>query len=118
MVANRIAAHSTGSGDQTTNSPASLSDLASVPLSTTAKRQLAALKNGSGGAIARLLAEQLRLEEELAVLVEDLYELNDQERKLLHATRPVRDPLDVVKTGLRGPAGVLNAEAGRETSGE
>jgi len=65
-----------------------------------------------------LLAEQLKLEEELAVLVEDVYELTDEERKLLRATRPIRDPLDVIKAGLRGPAGVLNAEAGREAPGE
>src|ERR1700688_945426 len=68
-----------------------------APLSTAAKRELAALKSRSGGAIARLLAQQLRLEEELAVLVEDAYELDDQDRKLLRATRPVRDPLDVLK---------------------
>jgi len=45
-----------------------------------------------------LLAEQLKLEEELAVLVEDVYELTDEERKLLRATRPIRDPLDVLRS--------------------
>ncbi len=75
----------------------------SVPLSTIAKRELAALKNRSGGAIARLLAEQLRLEEELAVLVEDVYELDDEERRLLRATCPVRDPLDVLRSVQSAP---------------
>jgi len=76
----------------------------SFSLSTTAKRELAALKNHSGGAIARLLAEQLRLEEELAVLVEDVNELDAEERKLLRATRPVRDPLDVLRSLQSAPA--------------
>jgi hypothetical protein len=58
------------------------------------------LKNRCGADIARLLMEQLRLEEELAVLVEDVYELDGQERKLLRATRPVRDPLNVLKSDL------------------
>ena len=80
-------------------------------LSTTAKRELVALKNGSAGAIALLLAEQLRLEEQLAVLVEDLYGLDDQERKLLRATRPVRDPLDVLKGSLGATGGLAYPEA-------
>ena len=67
-------------------------------LSTMAKRELVALKNASAGAIALLRAEQLRLEEEIGVLVEDVYELDDEERKLLRATRPVRDPLDVLRS--------------------
>jgi hypothetical protein len=76
------------------------------------------LASRTRSAITRLLAEQLKLEEKLAVLVEDLYELTAEERKFLRATRPIRGPLDVIKAGLRGSTGVLNAEAGRETPGE
>jgi len=72
------------------------------PISTAGKCELAELKNSSGSAIARLLVEQLRLEEDLAVLVEDVYELDPEERKLLRATRPIRDPLDVLRSHLWG----------------
>ena len=65
-------------------------------LSTTAKREVTELGSRTRSAITRMLAEQLRLEEELAILVEDVYELTDEERKLLRATRPLRDPLDVL----------------------
>jgi len=69
-----------------------------APLSTAARRELATLKGESSNALARLLSERQRLEEELAVLVEDVYGLNDEERALLRSTRPVRDPLDVLRT--------------------
>ena len=87
------------------------------PISTAAKRELVALKNRSGAAIARLLTEQFRLEEELAVLVEDVYELDAEERELLRATRPVRDPLDVLKGSL-GAGGLPYSDAEHETSGK
>jgi hypothetical protein len=64
-----------------------------------------------------LLAEQLRLEEQLAVLVEDVYELTDEERKLVRATRPVRDPLDVLNVALDA-SGLPYPEAGRAPSAE
>jgi hypothetical protein len=79
-----------------------------TPLSAAAKRELAALKTTSGEALVQLRQEQLRLEEEVATLVEDAYELSGEERKLLHSTRPVRDPLDVLK-GVR-PASEGSAE--------
>lgn len=85
-----------------------------APLSTAARRELATLKNQSAEATARLLREQLRLEEELAALIEDVYELNDEERKLLHSTRPVRDPIDVLK-GSIGAGGVGYQAAEQET---
>jgi hypothetical protein len=47
-----------------------------------------------------LSEEQMRVEEELATLVEEVYELTAEERKLLRATRPVRDPIDVLKASL------------------
>jgi hypothetical protein len=54
----------------------------------------------SGNAIMRLPEEQLSLEEEVAVLVEDVYELIADEGRLLPATPPIRDPLDVLMASL------------------
>jgi hypothetical protein len=51
-----------------------------------------------------LLTRQLELEKKLAVLVEDAYGLTPEERQLLRATRPVRDPLDVLEAKIRGQA--------------
>jgi len=62
---------------------------ADPPLSTAAKRDPAALKGQCDNALARLLTQRQRFEEELAELVEDVYELNDEERALLRSTRPV-----------------------------
>ena len=38
-------------------------------------------------------------------MVEDAYGLTPEERALLHATRPVRDPIDVLKAKIRGHEG-------------
>jgi hypothetical protein len=81
-----------------------------TPLSAAAKRELSILKTTSGEAMIQLRNEQLGLEEELATFVEDAYELSDEERKLLHSTRPVRDPLDVLR-GAR-PVDVEHHEEG------
>jgi hypothetical protein len=51
-----------------------------------------------------LLTRQLGLEKKLAALVEDAYGLTPEERQLLRATRPVRDPLDVLEGRIRGQA--------------
>jgi hypothetical protein len=72
------------------------------PLASEAKLRLARLHAEVGVRIQRLLAEQLRLEQELAVLVEDVYGLTAEERDLLSATRPVRDPIDVLLKMLAG----------------
>lgn len=87
-------------------------------LSTTAKREVTELGSRTRSAITRMFAEQLKLEEELAGLVEDVCELSDEERKLLRATRPVRDPLDVLKSGLRSADGLLSAEVELEAEEE
>ncbi len=87
-------------------------------LSAAAKRELTEIASRARNAIARLLAEQLKLEEELAGLVEDVYELTDEERKLLRATRPIRDPLDVLRSGLRSADGLLSAEVELESEEE
>jgi len=49
-----------------------------------------------------LLTHQLPLEKRLAGLVEDVYGLTSEERELLHATRPVRDPIHVLESKARG----------------
>jgi hypothetical protein len=49
-----------------------------------------------------LLSHQLDLEKKLAALVEDAYGLTLEERALLHSTRPVRDPLDVLESRIGG----------------
>ena len=51
-----------------------------------------------------LLSRQLELERKLAMLVEDAYGLTPEERALLRSTRPVRDPLDVLESRIRGSA--------------
>ena len=51
-----------------------------------------------------LLTRQLELELRLATLAEDAYGLTPEERALLHATRPVRDPIDVLKAKIQGHA--------------
>jgi hypothetical protein len=52
----------------------------------------------------QLLTRQLGHERQLAALVEDAYGLDQEERALLRATRPVRDPLDVLEAKIRGGA--------------
>ncbi len=51
-----------------------------------------------------LLNRKLVLEREVARLVEDAYGLTPEERQLLHATRPIRDPLDVLESKIAGRA--------------
>ena len=50
--------------------------------------------------MTKINPEQLKVESKLAVLVEDAYGLSSEERILLKATRPVRDPLDVLEKRL------------------
>jgi Eco57I restriction-modification methylase len=52
-----------------------------------------------------LLTRQLDLERKLAALVEDAYGLDAEDRALLRASRPVRDPLDVLEAKIRGQGG-------------
>jgi hypothetical protein len=61
-----------------------------------------------------LLTRQLDLERRLAVLVEDAYGLTPEERELLHSTRPIRDPLDVLQAKIRGQV----EEDERESTGD
>ncbi len=49
-----------------------------------------------------LLSRQLKIERQLAVLVEDAYGLTPEERAWMRATRPVRDPLDVLGAKIAG----------------
>jgi hypothetical protein len=48
------------------------------------------------------LNRKLVLEREVARLVEDACGLTPEERQLLHATRPIRDPLDVLESKIAG----------------
>jgi hypothetical protein len=49
-----------------------------------------------------MLGRQLEMERKLAGLVEEAYGLTPEERELLRATRPVRDPIDVLETKIAG----------------
>ena len=42
------------------------------------------------------------LERDVARLVEDAYGLSREERQLMHETRPIRDPLDVLEAKIAG----------------
>jgi hypothetical protein len=74
-------------------------------LAPAAETKLKDFHQKAGKDFAHLLAEQLKLEKELAVLVEDAYGLTAEERALLRATRPVRDPIDVLEKRLAGLGG-------------
>ncbi len=58
-----------------------------------------------------LLSKQLEMERRLAVLVEDAYGLTPEERELMRATRPVRDPLDVLEAKIGGKMDAVGEEA-------
>jgi hypothetical protein len=64
-----------------------------------------------------LLTRQLELERKLAALVEDAYGLTPEERALLRATRPVREPLDVLETKIRGGPGDAEPQSPAVTGG-
>jgi hypothetical protein len=76
---------------------------------TKLKEELAAFHLKHRTRQVELLTRQLELEKQLAALVEDAYDLTPDERALLRATRPVRDPIDVLEAKIRGrsdgPAG-------------
>lgn len=83
----------------------------SLPIS-----HLADLHREARRQLANVLRRQSELEKQLAVLVEDAYNLTPEERNLLRNTRPVRDPIDVLQTklgGKRNPAEhhMVNAES-------
>lgn len=63
---------------------------------------LASFQRRSRAEQVALLTRQLDLERQLATLVEDAFALTPDERTLLHATRPIRDPLDVLEARIRG----------------
>lgn len=48
------------------------------------------------------LQSRLAIETQLATLVEDAYQLTPEERRLLHETRPPRDPIDVLQSRVLG----------------
>jgi hypothetical protein len=67
-----------------------------------ALQELGAFQQKARARQIEVLTRQLELERRLAVLVEDAYGLTPGERHLLHATRPIRDPLDVLESKIRG----------------
>jgi hypothetical protein len=69
-----------------------------------ALQELGAFQQKARARQIEVLTRQLELERRLAVLVEDAYGLTPGERHLLHATRPIRDPLDVLESKIRGGA--------------
>jgi hypothetical protein len=62
------------------------------------------------------LSRQIELERRLASLVEDACGLTSEERELLRATRPVRDPVEVLEAKIRGSA--LRPAASEDENGE
>lgn len=73
-------------------------------LSTGLAGKLAELHQQGRKSYTDLLFRQLEIERRLAVLVEDAYGLTPEERELMRATRPVRDPLDVLEAKIAGTA--------------
>jgi hypothetical protein len=64
------------------------------------------------------LLDGRRTAQTLSALVEDAYALTPDERTLLHATRPVRDPLDVLRARIGADAPLrVEAEGGEPGEG-
>jgi hypothetical protein len=66
------------------------------------REEVAQFQRGRRAHQVELLTRQLNLERELSGFVEDAYGLTPDERALLRATRPVREPLDVLEVRIRG----------------
>lgn len=79
---------------------ASLADIR--PALVSKNQRLALLQARLRHQQVQLVREQLDLEAQLAKLVEDAYGLTAEERQLLRATRPVRDPIDVLEARTHG----------------
>jgi len=71
--------------------------------------RLAKLHEKMASELGSFLLEQLNQEKRLAGLVEDAYGLTLEERLLLHNTRPVRDPIDVLEARLKGMENLSSA---------
>lgn len=65
-----------------------------------AKDELANMYQEAKGSLVHFLTQQLASEKQLAAFVETAYDLTPDERRLLRATRPVRDPIDVLEARL------------------
>ena len=79
-------------------------------LSSGATAELAAFRHQASDELGHFLTEQLALEKQLATLVEDAYGLTPEERQLLRATRPVRDPIDVLEARVAGLDTAVSAQ--------
>ena len=71
-----------------------------------AAKQLAAFQRTHLGRQLELLTTRVDLEQTLAALVEGASGLTAEERRLLRATRPFRDPLDVLEAKIAGKTGL------------
>ncbi len=65
---------------------------------------LGKFKEQSMRRLNELLTSQFDMERSLSTLVEAAYGLSPEESDLMHRTKPVRDPLDVIENKLRGQA--------------
>ena len=79
--------------------------------SSSAVSRLMAFRRKASDELGHFLTEQLKLEKQLAVLVEESYGLTPEERQLLRDTRPVRDPIDVLQAKLAGLDGGMEEAA-------
>ena len=70
--------------------------------SAKAQEEITAFQQTNRESQIEFLTRQLALEKRLEVLVEDAYGLTPEERELLHATRPIRDPIQVLEAKVRG----------------
>jgi len=86
------------------------SKLVTARRSSASSEELIRMQAAHRGREVELLKQQLKLEQRLATLVEDAYGLTPDERELLRATRPVRDPLEVLESRIRGKTIATGAE--------
>jgi type I restriction-modification system DNA methylase subunit len=71
-------------------------------LSSSLSSELQKMQTSTNAGFERLLTLQLNEERDLAGLVEDAYSLTPEERKLLHTTEPLRDPIKVLEATRAG----------------
>jgi hypothetical protein len=82
--------------------------------SPAAANQLATFQRKYRARQVELLQARLNLEQQVAALVEDAYGLTPEERQLLRATRPIRDPIDVLEAKIAGEGNSIERAATEE----
>jgi hypothetical protein len=81
-------------------------------LNAVAERRLRILHRDALTELRAAATQRLAMEGQLAAAVEDAYGLTSEERRVLRANRPVRDPLDVLEARLKGIEGVDSVVGG------